>query len=1014
MHQDVPASVIYLQDMRDVAEQVNTMATARFALPFSKSDKQWLHHVNNLGHWKRLSIYDAFLATVYTLFGNGVLLLMTGCHGILPTSAPDLSLTAPSVSIVGPTQVRQGSSALYRAFVTGLPSQSVNWLVNGILGGNDQVGTISSSGIYVASASADVISISCTSTASPSVSSSVTVSILSPFPVISSVTALRSDDRTVIVDIGGTGFMPQSVASVGETDSSTEFLSASELQASTQITSSGLKVEVTVSNPDPGAATSNEFEVTLPPSTLHQLVGCTNPNNPNANVPTSDWGTSANTEYFPLTQYSTPLIGTPTYTSNVIFWISREATPGDSVLMTGAFTESIKTAKVALIPTGTSDWRSLVHETGVVVPTTQQGTTGLFFMVPPKFPAGVYGFEIDDPIAPPLFSLANDPSIDWAVGVPSQIDPTSALQSSVHDCGVEPGELLRLFGKNFSSSSQVVLESSVGSIKSISPSALDSDSIVVKIPGTLRPGEYYVWVGSAPWSATSSLAVPITVVPPQSPRISDTRCASLIGDGQTDNTALLQLCMDQNAPMGGGSELVFISVPNGTFLLRSGVTIRTREILIGSSPSNTRFVGESPDTQPSAWFTIAPFAGLANLSISAPKALNLVASSDLSGNPTTSGHIFLRNVEFDSTPSGSNHDLSYMVALSGPDIQIYDSTFHSGSWGNLSILQGDGAVISGNSFNNEIAANYFQSSQNIIIEANSVYSGLGAGASSNPWGTPAFNFSRDMTVLSQSRVSRNEYIGYNTIQNIGQAGNNQVIQMDGGAGAYYGQVGTSTADTTVLADDPTWVYTGTGDLEGISVAIVLGTGVGQQSFIKSVNGRAITLATPWKVNPDSTSIVVIAASEDNLVIAHNTIANTLGTTMWLWRCVNAVIEDNELINSGTGIELAGIGPYAGPADFGPIMNTDILRNHIAIGSGDLLTDSLNENRGGIGIVDNYGIMISGLMVRDNVLPAIQTIYASNGWQGINADMIEKNNAEWIGFGFPVAGFLVQNNVSPGQ
>jgi len=937
---------------------------------------------------------------------------MAGCHGTFLTSAPDLSLAAPSVSVLGPTEVRQGSPTLYRALVTGLPSQSVNWFVNGILGGNDQVGTISSSGIYVASASADVISISCTSAVSSSVGSSVTVNILSPFPVISSVTILRSDDRRVIVDIGGTGFMPQSVASVGETDTSTEFLSASELQASTQITSGDLKVQVTVSNPDPGAATSNEFEVILPPSILHQLVGCKNPNNPIANMPTSDWGTSSNTEYFPLTPYSTPLIGTPTYTSNAIFWISREATPGDSVLMTGAFTESIKTAKVALIPTGTSDWQTLVHETGVVVPTTQQGTTGLFFEVPPEFRAGVYGFEIDDPNAPPIFSLANDPSINWAVGVPSQTDPTSALQSSVHNCGVEPGEFLRLFGKNFSLPSQVVLESSIGSIKSISPSALDSDSIVVKIPGALTPGEYYVWVGSAPWSATSSLAVPITVVPLQSPGISHTRCASLIGDGQTDNTALLQLCMDQNAPIGGGSQLAIISVPNGTFVLRGGVTIRTGEILIGSSPSKTQFVGESPDTQPSAWFTIPRFAGLANLSICARNALYLVAGSDLSGNPTTSGHIFLKNVEFDSTPSGSNYDSYNMVALSGPDIQIYDSTFHSGTWGNLSILQGDGAVISGNSFNNETAENYFQSSQNIIIESNSVYSGLGPGATGNYNGTAAFDLARDVSVYSQSRVSRNEYIGHNTIQSMGTAGNMQVIQMDGGAGVYYGQVYTSTADTTVLADDPTWVYTGTGNLEGISVAIVLGTGAGQQSFIKSVNARAITLATPWKVNPDSTSIVVIAASEDNLIIAHNTIANTLGTTMWLWRCVNAVIEDNELVNSGTGIELAGIGPYGGPADFGPIMNTDILRNQIAIGSGDFITYSPNENRGGIGIVDNYGIMISGLMVRDNVLPAIQTIYASNGWQGINGNMIEKNNADWIGFSFPVAGFLVQNNVSP--
>jgi hypothetical protein len=328
------------------------------------------------------------------------------------------------------------------------------------------------------------------------------------------------------------------------------------------------------------------------------------------------------------------------------------------------------------------------------------------------------------------------------------------------------------------------------------------------------------------------------------------------------------------------------------------------------------------------------------------------------------------------------------------------------------MFQGDGAVISGNTFNNETAENYFQSSENIVIEANKVYSASGPGPTGNYNGNAAFDLARDISYLGQSRVSRNEYIGYNTIENMGSAGCMQVIQMDGGAGAYYGSVATSTADTVTLTDDPSWGFTGTGDLEGIGVSIVFGTGVGQQSFIKSVSGRTVTLATPWKVVPDSTSIVVIAASEENLIIAHNTIANTLGTTVWIWHSLDTVIEDNDLINSGTGISLEGLGAYAGPADFSPIMNTDILRNRIEVGSGDLITYSPNNNTGGIGILDNYGIMISGLMIRHNMLPAIQTIYASNGWQGINANMIEENKADWVGFGWPIPGFLVQNNTSP--
>jgi hypothetical protein len=177
------------------------------------------------------------------------------------------------------------------------------------------------------------------------------------------------------------------------------------------------------------------------------------------------------------------------------------------------------------------------------------------------------------------------------------------------------------------------------------------------------------------------------------------------------------------------------------------------------------------------------------------------------------------------------------------------------------------------------------------------------------------------------------------VENIGTIGTNQVIEMDGGAGAYYGSVATATKDTVVLANDPSWFNTGISDLSGVSVAIVLGRGAGQQSFIKGANGRTITLIDPWKVIPDATSIVVITASEQNLIVAHNTFTNTVEQTILIARSVDSVVEDNVLKNSGSGIYLCGIGPYGGPAAFNPIINTDVLRNQIEVGDGDLIVPS---------------------------------------------------------------------------
>jgi Pectate lyase superfamily protein/Right handed beta helix region len=759
-----------------------------------------------------------------------------------------------------------------------------------------------------------------------------------------------------------------------------------------------------VANPSSAAATSNEIDVAIPPSALDPLVGCSNPNG----VPSAGpWGVD-DALYIPIT-YGTKLIEAPTYTGNTIFWTSRETSPGESVLMSGAFTRGKKTARVTFIPVGTTDWQSVVRESRTVVPTTQQGTTGLSFMVPRRFPGGVYGFEIDDPSAPPVFGLANEPSLEWAMGVPSTTDLGTALQTQTHDCGVEPGEILRIFGKNFSASNQVILEATDGSITSLVPIKLDTNSISAQVPDSLSPGQYYLWVGSEPWSATSSRPVSLNVIAPLVVTTTSAECSGLVGDGKTDNTLLLQWCLDENAPNAVAGSRAYINIPNGIFIVKNGITIRSGEILVGTSPSDTQIVGESPDPQPNAWFTIPQYAGMANFTIRAPNATHLVAGSDVAdfvagGNPATTGHVFLKNMVFNSTPAGSNGDTWGMVDLSGPDIQIYGSTFFSGTIENLGIFYGDGGVISNNTFIANSGLNYFESSQNMIAEKNSVYSETGPGG----FGNAAFDLGRHFCEWCQPSVTQNEYFGYNTIQNMGGTGN-QIILTDGGAGAYFGPVASSSTDTVVLADDPTWISTGTGDLEGLSVAIVRGTGVGQESFVKSVNGRTITLESAWKVMPDSKSLVVITACERNLIIAHNTITNTLGTSILIAHSFDAVIEDNTLSNSGSGILLWGQGGYGGTAAYAPITNTDVLRNHLEVGAGDFIAPAPEEDWVGIDIYDGEGIMLSGLMVRDNVLPTMETIFSSNGTNGISANLIEDNQAEWVGPGYPIPGFLVKDN-----
>jgi hypothetical protein len=727
-------------------------------------------------------------------------------------------------------------------------------------------------------------------------------------------------------------------------------------------------------------------------------------------VSSGDWGVATSPVYTTVNNTS-PIVGTPIYKSNAIFWTSRENAPGQSILVTGAFTDAKKNARLALIPPGTTDWQTLVRGSSTVVPTTQQGTTGLSFIIPSTFSAGVYAFEIDDPSAPPVLGLANVPALNWAIGVPSITDSATALQHQVYDCGVEQGGVLRLFGKNFVASDQVVLQSSSGVPYLLKVSKIDSNSVAASVPSTLAAGTYNVWVGTSPWSAVSSPAAQITIHAPSPLSVRKVNCSHLVGDGVTDNTKSLQTCLDVNAPIGS-REVAYFNIPPGKFVLTGMITGHPYEVLIGSSPTATRFVGRPTGPPPAAWFAVPQYFGLTDLALEAPANPNLFRSSGTTtGNPMTSGHLFFNNIDFESTSDASN-GAEVMFLLAGPDIQVYNSYFLSNSNEVFYILFGDGGIVSGNHMVlNNWTGLAIGDSQNMIFETNLIDSqnqpGQGNG---NHSGGSGLSIGRSNNIYGQSRLSRNIYAGYNKFQNMG-SGDQQAITNDGDGGAYLGPVAQSTTDTITLANDPNWNWMGTTNPQASVMAIVFGTGVGQYSFLKSYSGRTINLSTPLKVLPDATSVIVISQYELNMTIAHNAFTNTLGDTIVLGDALEGVIEDNTLTNAGGGILISAFGPYGGPAAYGPVMNTDVLRNTITPGDGNFIFRDATPYLWGIGIQDFPGCSVSGLMIRNNTVTPINTIYSTDGVNGISAVVVEQNQALWAP-SFSTPGFLIQDNSPP--
>jgi hypothetical protein len=302
-------------------------------------------------------------------------------------------------------------------------------------------------------------------------------------------------------------------------------------------------------------------------------------------------------------------------------------------------------------------------------------------------------------------------------------------------------------------------------------------------------------------------------------------------------------------------------------------------------------------------------------------------------------------------------------------------------------------------------------SQNVIFDGNLIHSQnpLGQGPIGNSGGS-GLSISRGNSQWGQSALSRDIYVGYNTFQHMGSGGQ-QVITNDGDGGSYFGPVAPSTATTVTLAADPDWNWMGTTNPQAAVLAIVFGTGTGQYSFLQSYSGRTINLSRPLQMLPDATSVIVISQYELNMTITHNTITDTLGASIVLGDALEGVVEDNLITNSGGGILISAFGPYGGPAGLGPVMNTDVLRNTIAVGDDTYIFHDNGDYIAGIGIQDFPGCGISGLMVRNNTVPSINVIYNTDGDNGISANVVEQNIANWQPTFF-TPGFLVQDNTPP--
>lgn len=171
-----------------------------------------------------------------------------------PTSPASESLTLSPTS----ASLRAGS---YQQFTPSLTGKTYAWSVNGVVGGSSTLGTIDTNGNYTAPAvlpSPNTITVEAAETSKSSVNANSRVTLLNPIPQISGVTPTSVNVGTFALTVNGSDFVNGATVSFGGAILSTTFVSSTQLTATgTALSTQAGSVAVTVTNPDPGSASSN-------------------------------------------------------------------------------------------------------------------------------------------------------------------------------------------------------------------------------------------------------------------------------------------------------------------------------------------------------------------------------------------------------------------------------------------------------------------------------------------------------------------------------------------------------------------------------------------------------------------------------------------------------------------------------------------------------------------------------------------------------------------------------------
>jgi len=198
-----------------------------------------------------------------------VISLIAGCGGNVAVDLNTIAAISAPTDTLRVTQTMQLNSKYLAA---GLP---MNFYVNGIQGGNAQVGTVSSTGLYTAPAVVPnpyTVQITSSIAEYPNATpGSVSVQIWNPIPTLASANPNGFSEGTTTVTVTGTQFVYGAQISWNGTLVATTYISSTQLAAQIAAPTPGT-FPLTVTNPNPGSASAPPLSLTVGPGQVVLLL----------------------------------------------------------------------------------------------------------------------------------------------------------------------------------------------------------------------------------------------------------------------------------------------------------------------------------------------------------------------------------------------------------------------------------------------------------------------------------------------------------------------------------------------------------------------------------------------------------------------------------------------------------------------------------------------------------------------------------------------------------------------